>query len=110
MSERARGLFFPCLPGGIACVARGLALRLERYFPGGLFGLLTLQLFGCLLSQFGFTGLLFGLGGLAGSLCFCLDGGTRLALRAALLHGRIVRAGLRAELFENVFLASRAAC
>jgi hypothetical protein len=92
---------FALLAGGIACVARRLALGLERGFSGGGLFLFARELgrggSGC----FFLAPLLLRLGSLASKLCLGALGGYCLALSLPLLDCGIVGTGLAAKLAQD---------
>src|ERR1700754_1906209 len=91
------------LAGSITRIALGLLLGFERGLPCGFFFLFAGNPGG--LGRGGFLGatLFFGLGGFARFFRLGAGGGDGHALGFALLHRRIVGAGLGAKLVEDVF-------
>src|ERR1700679_4275043 len=97
-------LFSLLLARGIARVARGLALRLKRSFPGSGFFLFARELCGGLCRGFSLTSLLLGLGCFACQSGFGALGGQRLAFGLSLHDRRIVGPRFGAKLIEDVLL------
>ena len=102
-------ILFALLAGRIARVARGLALGLERHFPGGGLFLFACQLCRGLRRLLGLAGYLLGLGGLARQPGLGPLGRLRLALGLPLSDRGIVETRLARNLFRMFCLASCAA-
>src|SRR5258707_13249219 len=93
---------FSLLAGGIARIARSLALGFERRLSRSSLFLFARQLGGGLSCGFFLAAYLLGLGSLARQFGLGPLGGLRFALGAPLDHGRIIKTRLAAKLVQDI--------